>query len=63
MPSETERWRTGDLRNTVGHPSGATGPITGGVEGHAKSEPLEGPEKEKGAGRKPFDPTLFTGGG
>lgn len=44
MPSESDRWKTGDLRNTIGHTHGATGAVTGGVEGHVKSEPLTDPE-------------------
>ncbi len=68
MPSESERWKTGDLRNTVGHTEGATGPVTGGVEGHVKSEPRESVDKleekaETATARKPFDPSIFSGGG
>lgn len=44
MASEADRWKSGDLRNTIGHTHGATGPVTGGVEGHVKSEPLTNPE-------------------
>lgn len=43
MPSESERWKTGPLRNTIGHTGGATGAVTGGVEGHVKAEPLTDP--------------------
>jgi len=66
MTSESERWKSGDLRNTVGHTKGATGPVTGGVAGHVKSEPIEGSEtleKKAETARKPFDPSMFSGGG
>lgn len=50
MPSESERWKTGPFRNTVGTTEGATGPVTGGVEGHVKNEePRPHQEREEGA--------------
>lgn len=50
MPSESARWKTGPLRNTVGSTEGATGPVTGGVEGHVVTErPRSQREREEGA--------------
>ncbi|MFZ5814345.1 MAG: hypothetical protein ACOY93_03475 [Bacillota bacterium] len=66
MPSEADRWKTGPLRNTAGHTEGPTGPVTGGVEGHVKSEDRPGndlrPEKQKER-RGVDDPAAVTGAG
>lgn len=64
MPSESERWKTGAFRNTVGTTEGATGAVTGDVTGHVKSEPLD--KKDHDALRKDVakevDKPTFTGG-
>lgn len=61
MPSESERWKSGPLRNSIGHTEGATGPVTGGVAGHVKSEPRKGHETT--ARPAADDPEEITGGG
>jgi hypothetical protein len=61
MATDQERWKDGPLRNTVGDTHGATGPLGGGVEGHAKTAP---PDKLKPRPQeeKP-DPSILTGSG
>lgn len=61
MPSESDRWKTGPLRNTVGHTEGATGAVTGGVEGHVKAENRTYGEDRPQAVKE--DPSRFTGAG
>lgn len=57
MPSESDRWKTGPLRNTIGHTHGATGAVTGGVEGHVKAEPRTDPAgKHYGGNARGFEP-------
>lgn len=66
MPSESDRWKTGPLRNTVGHTDGPTGPVTGGVEGHVKAEDRPGNDLRPDQKRpRPVadDPSRFTGAG
>lgn len=62
MPSESDRWKTGPLRNTIGHTEGATGAVTGGTEGHVKAE-----DRKRREGKRPAaveeDPSRFTGAG
>jgi len=66
MPSESERWKSGPLRNTIGHTEGATGAVTGGVEGHVKAQDRPGDDL-RDERKKPKavadDPSRFTGAG
>lgn len=65
MPSESERWKTGPFRNTVGTTEGATGPVMGGVEGHVADVATgrgEGEAVKPAGGRRPADPHPFRGG-
>lgn len=61
MPSEADRWKTGPLRNTIGHTEGATGAVTGGTEGHVKAEDRKDEGEQPRAVKE--DPSRFTGAG
>lgn len=63
MPSESDRWKEGPLRNTIGHTRGATGPVTGGVEGHVKADAGDREEAKARPVEKLENPSKFTGAG